>query len=289
MKILIACQFFNYFSGSAMYVHDLALELKKRNHDVTILSDLGGEIANSAVKAGIRLVDFSQIFTIQSESFDVMHLNQCGPAEMALEFFDAPAVMTIHSELSIENAYVSPGIKKYIAIRPSIVEKYKNLDPVLIWNGIDFEKYNTKNAEEVKKKKVEVGMNKEIKLFCGTIDELRSYSLRDLMDGMVEGNYELWVCGRSFLPFALPANVRMLQETFFVEKWVEMADVCCGILVGRTALEAWACGKPYLRYDVDDHGKILSKELMQPPADMSQYDIKFMTDRIEEVYKQIIL
>lgn len=289
MKILLSCQFFNYCSGSAMYVHDLAVELKKRGHDVTILSDLGGEIANSAIKNQIRVVDFSQIFTIQDEKFDVLHLQQKGPSEMALEFFDAPAVFTIHSELNIETAYKHPNIKKYIAIRPTIVEKYKDLNPELIYNGIDFERFNKKNMEEIKAKKKQVGINKSIVLFVGTTDVLRAHTIKDLMDSTAEHKDEFWVVGRNMLPYPLPADkVKILPETFFVEKWIEMSDLCAGILVGRTALEAWACGKSYLCYDVNDSGQIISKKLMTPPDDMSQHDIKFMTDKVEEIYKNII-
>lgn len=288
MKILIACQFFNYCSGSAMYVHDLAVELKKRNHEVTILSELGGEVSSSALKHGIRLIDFSQIFTIQDEKFDVLHLNQYGPADMALQFFeDTPAVFTIHSELSIENPYIHPNIKKYIAIRPTIVDKYKELDPVLVWNGIDFERFNTKNKETVEKKKQEVHLHKEIVLFVGTIDTLRAPAIKDLIDKTRQNREEFWVVGRNFLPFKLPDAVKMMPETFFSEKWVEMADVCAGILVGRTAIEAWACGKPYVCYDIDDAGSIQSVTRMEPPADMTQYDIKFMTSSIENTYNEL--
>lgn len=288
MKILLVCQSFNYCSGSAMYVYDLAVELKKRNHDVTILSELGGEIASMALKKEIRLVDFSQIFSIQDEKFDIMHLNQSGPADMALQFFpDTPAVFTIHSELNIETAYIHDNIKKYIAIRPTIVSKYSHLNPILLWNGIDLERFNKNNQETIEKKKAEVNMYKDIVLFVGTIDYLRAPTIKDIMDKTYENDEEFWIVGRNFLPYKLPERVRVLPETFFVEKWVEMADACAGIMVGRTAIEAWACGKPYHCYDVDNEGKILGVEIIEPPLDMSQYDIKFMTSKIEEIYNEI--
>lgn len=289
MKILISCQFFNYCSGSAMYAYDLAVDLKKRGHDVTILSELGGEISSAALKKDIKLVDFSQIFSIQDEKYDIIHLNQYGPADMALQFFeDIPAVFTIHSELNIEKPYIHPNIKKYIAIRPSIVSKYQQLNPAMIWNGIDFERFNQNNKEAIENKKSDVGMYKDIVLFVGTIDTLRAPTIKDLMDKTFENNEELWVVGRNFLPFKLPDRVRVLPETFFAEKWIEMADACAGILVGRTAIEAWACGKPYFCYDVDNDGKILGIERIEPPADMTQYDIKFMTSKIEEIYNEIL-
>lgn len=293
MKILLSCQFFNYCSGSQMYVHDLALELKRRGHEITILSDLGGEVANSALKSGINLVDFSQIFSIQDEKFDIMHLSQYGPAEMAVEFFpDIPAVFTIHSEIGIEQPYRHPSIKKYIGVRPSIIDKYKDLDPVLIWNGIDFDRFNKNGAEEVIKKKEATkkdGLLKEIVLFVGTIDNLRAHAIKDLIEQTEAEHQDLWLVGRNFLPFSIPKEkATMLAETFFVEKWTETADICAGILIGRTAIEAWACGKPYICYNIDETGKILSKEMLPPPADMSQYDIKYMTDKVEDLYKSLV-
>lgn len=286
MNILIACQSFNFCSGTSMYVHDLALELKARGNDVTILSDLGGEIANSAIKAGIKVVDFSQIFTIQDVKFDVMHLNGIHASDMALEFFpNVPAVVTIHSELqAVDQPYVHPGIRSYIAVRPEIANRYLSLAPIVIPDGIDFSRFNTKRAAEIQAKKGEVGMKKEIRAFDGGINSLSSISLRDTMDGMEEGNYDLWVIGRSFLPFVLPAPIQMLAETFFIEKWVEMADLIVGIKIGRSAIEAWACGKPYLCYDIDDRGKILNKVKIDPPEDMTQYDIVNVTDQILTVY-----
>lgn len=289
MKILIACQFFNYCSGSAMYVHDLAIELKKRGNEVTIFSDIGGEISNSAIKNGIRVVDFSQIFSIQNEKFDVLHLNQYHSSEMALEFFtDIPAVMTLHNDFDIEIPYRHSSIKKYIAVRPFIADKYKALHPVLIYNGIDFERFNTKNIEKVNEEKTKLGIHKKVVVFIGTYDKLREKSIRDLKERGDEEPFEVVFVGRNMLPHAPPIGISATPETFFVEKFIEASDGVAGILVGRTALEAWACGKDYHCYTVDQNGEILNYEVMPPPADISQYDIKYMTDRVEEVYKEVV-
>lgn len=288
MKILIACQFFNYCSGSAMYIHDLAIELKRRNHEVTILSQVGGEIANSALKEGIRLIDFSQIFDIQDEYFDVLHLNQKFPAEMAIEYFpNVPAVMTLHSSLGIEEPYLHPNIKHYVAAKESEVKKFNELHPVLIHIGVNFEKYNTKNYEKVKKDKQDLGIKQKTIVFIGTFDKLREKALMDLYQCTQTKNMALVFVGRSMLPYTPPKEISMVPETFFIEKWMEAADGVASILLGRTAIEAWACGKEYWCYDVNEKGDILGMTIMPPPADMSQYDIKFMTDRIFELYQDI--
>jgi hypothetical protein len=295
MKILFTCQFFNYCSGSAMYVHNVSKELVKRGHEVTIVSELGGDIANSALKNGVRLIDFSQIFDIQDETFDVMHLNQMYPAQMATEYFpDIPAVFTIHSELSsVETPYQHPSIKQYISVRDSITNKYKQLNPVQVPIPVDMERFNMKNVEEVievKRKASELGPVKKIVLYVGTVDFLREQVLKDLAQRALDEDFELWTVGRNFLPYNQPAHVKMLPETFFVEKYYEMADEIAGILLGTSQLEASACGKPYRHYEVDEKGKILSYELMQPMIGMkgSEYDLESVVTKFEEIYKTLL-
>jgi len=290
MNILITCQFFNYCSGSAMYVHDLAIELKRRGNTVTILSELGGEISNSALKAGIKLVDFSQVFSIQDEHFDVLHLNQSGPAEMAIEFWpDTPATMTLHSSLGIEAPYIHPNIKKYIAAKQTEVEKFKALNPQLIHIGVDFERYNTKGAAKVAADREQLGIaDKKSIVFIGSYDRLREKALTDLIAKGKEQGFTVVFVGRPMLGHQPPQGVMLVQETFFIEKWMEASDGVASILLGRTAIETWACGKDYWCYDVNEKGDILGLTVMPPPEDMSQYDIKFMTDRIFEIYQNII-
>lgn len=290
MKILFACQFFNYYSGSAMYVHNLASEMKKRGHDVTILSELGGDIVNSAVKNGVRVIDFSQVFDIQDEQFDIMHLNQFHPAEFALEYFpDTPAVFTIHSELAtVEQPYNHPSIKEYISHRDTIRDKYKNLDPILLPLPIDMTRFNKDGVEKAEKVKKESGQTKKIVLYVGTIDFLRENVLKDLAQKAMIEDFDLWCVGRNFLPYPQPEHVKMLPETFFVEKWYEMADEIAGILYSLVWLEASAMGKPYRHYEVDEKGKILEQDTLIPLEDMSQYALPAVAAQLETIYKKFV-
>lgn len=288
MKILISCQFFNYCSGSATYVYDLAVELVKRGHSVTVLSQIGGEISNAAGLKGIRLLDFSQIFEIQDETFDIMHLNQSGPAELTLAYFDFPAVMTLHSSLGIESPFIHNNIKHYIAAKPSEVETFKELTPILIDIGVDFERFNTKGRTDILAKKEELGIKKEVVAFIGSFDMLREQSLYDLIKKSKEEDFEIIYIGQSMLKHGLPEEISKVPETFFIEKWIESVDKVASILIGRTAIEAWACGKDYYCYDVDSRGNIKSVTLMPPPEDMTKYDIKTMTTEIEKLYQSAI-
>jgi hypothetical protein len=291
MKILLTCQFFNYCSGSAVYIHDLSVELARRGHNVTVLSETGGALKASAVQNGVRTVDFSQIFDIQDEKFDIIHGSQFHPTQLALDFFpNTPAVFTIHSSfLNIENPFKHPAIRRYMVVKETEAEKYKDLNPVYIPLGIPFDKFNTKNEEKALQAKKDTGMTKKIVLFIGTHDFLRAKPLADLAKKGIDEDFEVWWIGKNFMPFKPPANVKCIPETFFIEKWIEVADETASILMGRVSVESWACGKSYWHYDVDEMGTIKKCELLPPPFDMSQYDIKYMTDRVEEVYSQAIV
>lgn len=291
MKILFACQFFNYCSGSAMYVHNIAKELKDRGHDVTILSEVGGDITNSAMKHGIRVIDFSQAFEIQDETFDVMHLNQQSPSEMALEMFpNTPAVFTIHSELSsVETPYHHPMIRQYVGVRASIMEKYKDLNPIEIPIPIDRSRFNTEAAAKIAEVKEKAEQKKKIVLYVGTIDFLREQMVKDLAQRAIDEDFDLWCVGRNFLPYSQPSHVQMANETFFVEKYYDMADEIAGILKGTTYLESSACGKPYRWYEVDERGRIKSFEKLEPmpEEEILKYDLKLITSQFENVYENI--
>lgn len=289
MKILIPCLSFNYCSGSALYVYDLSIELTKRGHEVTVLSEIGGELKNTATKQGVRCVDFSNIFEIQDDKFDIIHCNQEQPTSLALEFFeDVPAVMTLHNSLGYEKIIYHPNIKKYIAAKQSEVETFKAVDPIYVPIGIDFERFNTKNKEKMESRKIDMNLPKPVVFFIGTFDKLREKALTHLWNkGKTEG-FEVIFVGKQMMEYTPPEAIKCCPETFHIEKWMEASDAVASILLGRTAIEAWACGKDYYCYNVDRDGNVIDVALMPPPEDMSIYDIKHMTDKLLEIYTELI-
>lgn len=282
MNILITCQFFNYYSGSALYNYELACRLKTLGHTVTILSDIGGEIGHMALKNGIQLTDFTNVFDIQDESYDVCFGSQYEPCKIVHTFFPSvPIINIIHSELNIEKPFIRPSNIKYVGVRPAIVAQFHDLHPTLIWNGIDFTRFNTHNQQKIAELKAEKGMTKKILLFVGTVDYLRQGVLQKVAKECEEsnGSKELWVVGKNF-GFTLPESVKVMPETFFIEKWTEMCDETIGIMLGRTTIEGWACNKPGRMFIVDEHGIIISETVENPPQDMTQFDIITMVDTL---------
>lgn len=247
MKILLTCPYFNFPTDVPMYVHNCAVELVKKGHEVTILSEVGGEIRNSAELNGVRCIDFSNIFDIQDETFDVINAHGKQYAELALEYFDVPCLY--HGE---------------VLLHKNVVRK----DPIDI--GVDTAKFNTKNAERIKEIKQEAGQTKKITLFVGPITKQNEQIIKRLSK-----EEELWIVGANQLSHALPEHIKIHNETFFIEKWLEMADEVCGTSLYMRH-NAFACGKPFRQFTTDNEGNILSEELLEPtevqPLNIDEYE-----------------
>ena len=83
-------------------------------------------------------------------------------------------------------------------------------------------------------------------------------------------------------------HVTYFEPTFSIEKYIQECDETAGILLGRTTIEGWLCGKNGWIYDVDSTGAILSKKLCEIPSDIEKFNNKFVTKQIIEVYKNIL-
>ena len=99
-------------------------------------------------------------------------------------------------------------------------------------------------------------------LFVGTIDYLRKNTIYDLVEYTKENNKQLWLVGTNksdYLDDLLSNdNVKECEET-------------ASILMGRTTIEGWLCGKSGWIYQIDDQGNILNKELNDVPSDVEKY------------------
>lgn len=267
MKLLLSCNNFSYLSGSPLYVYTLAMELVKLNNEVTIYSPvIGGVITDKAMELGINVINKLD----PNEQFDVMHLCQ-KTSKPLLDIYKIPAVYTIHSEFPCEEPIRDERIKKYIAIRPSIAEKW-GIDCEIIYNPIDFERFHPFPKPE-----------KEMILFVGTIDNLRHKSALDLIQS--GKNYRF--VGQKFASWANGLN-NWYNSTWYIEEHLKKATETAGIMLGRTTLEGYACGLPSIIYDVDENGNIKSITKHQPPEDMERFDSRLVAKQILEIYKQII-
>ena len=315
IKVLLSCLFFKTFTGSEMYVYELARGLKKLNCDVTVLSDINGPLSNLAKQQGIKSLPFSDapgyklgdgkwgfntpqgfqpsqpnnMYKVSEVDFDIMHTQHTPVTNQMCQMYpNIDKISTIHSEvIELENPVINETIKKYICIRPEIQEHIINKFGIdknnteVVYNPIDTERFNTKNIKD-----------DGYVLFVGTLDYLRESTIKDLVAYTKEINKELWLVGENksnYLDDLLNnSHVKYFNPTNKVESYVKNCSETAGILLGRTTIEGWLCGKPGWIYNVDENGYILNKEKYNVPDDVKKFDGLEIAKKIKEEYIKIL-
>ena len=315
LKVLLSCISFRNFTGSELYVFELAKSLIKLNCSVTVLSQIGGPVTDMAKKLGIKCVSFenapgfkvgdgqwgmntpegfkpstpNMLYRISEVDYDILHFQHKPVAERVLSMYpELPKISAIHSEvISLEDPVVDPTIKKYIAIRPEIKEHMINNFEIpeemieVVYNPVDNEKFQTKSVSE-----------ENYVLFVGTIDYLRKESILDLIEYTREIGKELWLVGEdngNYLQnLLLEDHVKHFPSTWKIEDFILKSYETAGIQLGRTTIESWMCGKPSWIYKVDKGGFILSKERHEPPSDIEKYYAMNVAQQIKDKYIKIL-
>jgi glycosyltransferase involved in cell wall biosynthesis len=316
LKVLISCLFFREFTGSELYVFELAKNLMKLNCSVTVVSQIGGPLTDMAKKLGIKCFSFEEapgfklgdgkwgfetpegikpstvnsLYRISEVDFDIIHIQHKPVTERILGMYpELDKICTVHSEIiGMEEPIKDETIKKYIAIRPEIKEHIvtnfeipeENVE--IIYNPVDNEKFKPSNAEV-----------KNALLFVGTIDYLRRETILDLIDYTKENDKELWLMGDdkyNYLPSIVgqSSHVKHFKPSWDVEKLINQCNETAGIQLGRTTIESWMCGKPSWIYKVNSSGFILSKEKFDPPSDLDKYNAMNVAKKIKEEYLKIL-
>ena len=315
LKVLISCLFFRTFTGSELYVYELAKGLLKENCDVTVMSQIGGPLTDMAKRAGIKCITFEQapgfklgdgvwtfdagngvqtstpnmMYRISDVNFDLIHMQHKPVAERMIQFYpEIDKIYSIHSEvIELEDPITHESIKKYIAIRPEIKDHMINnfeipeKDIEVIYNPVDNEKFKSKSS------KVQNAV-----LFVGTIDYLRRETIMDLIEYTKDNDKELWLMGedkQNYLPTILTqSHVKHFNPNWNVEKLINDCSETAGIQLGRTTIESWLCGKPSWIYKVNSYGNIVSKERFDPPTDLEKYHANNVVKQIKEQYLKIL-
>jgi hypothetical protein len=319
LNILIGCLNFTNFTGSELYVFELAKQLIKQGCEVSVCSNIGMPLSGLAKSIGIKLYSLQEppgfklgdgkwlfkspqgdvvskentLYNVSQTNFDIIHLNHKPVTEHLLRLYpNIPVICSIHSEvISLEEPVISESIKQYIAIRQEIKDYIVNSfgipeDKVcIIHNPIDADKFKISNSTEKREKKR--------LLFVGTIDYLRRNTIQELINKTKEENQELWIVGKKHDTYLDDMILGEKHVTYFeptpnVEKFIHQCDETAGILLGRTTIEGWMCGKPGWIYNVDSRGNVLGKQLYQVPEDISKFNSKSITSEIIEEYKKIL-
>jgi glycosyltransferase involved in cell wall biosynthesis len=315
LKVLLSCISFRNFTGSELYVFELAKSLIKLNCSVTVLSQIGGPVTDMAKKLGIKCVSFENapgfklgdgqwgintpegfkpstpnaLYRVSDVDYDIIHFQHKPVAERILSMYpELPKISAIHSEvISLEDPVVDPTIKKYIAIRPEIKEHMINNFDIpeemieVIYNPVDNEKFQSKKVSE-----------ENYVLFVGTIDYLRKEAILDLIEYTRELGKELWLVGENNGNYLenvlLEDHVKHFPSTWKIEDFILKSYETAGIQLGRTTIESWMCGKSSWIYKVDKGGFILSKEKFDPPSDIEKYHTLKVAQQIKDEYIKIL-
>jgi hypothetical protein len=126
------------------------------------------------------------------------------------------------------------------------------------------------------------------------MDYLREQTIRDLIESTKTDGKDLWLVGKengiklSDLIGDDNPHVTYHGPSWKVEDFVKKCDETAGILLGRTTIEGWLCGKEGWIYDVDQSGNIRGKELHKIPDDIHKFRSDNVAKEIIEEYKGIV-
>jgi glycosyltransferase involved in cell wall biosynthesis len=287
LKVLITGSNFKDFTGSELYMFDLAVGLKNNGCDVTISSKIGSPLKSLSESEGIKLIPSNRLSG--TERFDIIHTQHTNITRNLIHLYPkTPKVMTIHSEIiPLENPIIHHSIVKYIAVREGIKNKLINQHKInlsnieLIHNPIDTNKFNSESITDG-----------NYVLFVGTIDYLRKNTIFDLVEYSKNKNKDFYIVGKNksiYLNQVLKnKHVKHFSETADVEKFVKGCSETGSIMLGRTLIEGWLCNKPGLQYIVDKKGNIQSIEKSLPPDNLYTYSRDYVSRKIKELYLDIL-
>lgn len=233
MKILITNFHLRNWAGTELFTLDLARELKNKRHTVFVFSMILGKVAEEISQLEIPVTN--NLLDFQDEKFDIIHAQHSLTAlATRLVFPLTPMVLMAHGMVPVlEQPFrVDLGISGYITgsegTKNHLIKNY-SITPEkieVIGNFIDTEKFYLKNALNEKPRKL---------LF------LSNHNREKIRNIIQESCQDLEI---EFSHAGLPENpVRN------VENYINQADIV--VSLGRGALEAMACGRNVVVYDIN--------------------------------------
>ena len=103
---------------------------------------------------------------------------------------------------------------------------------------------------------------------------------------------ELWIVGENksnyITELTKNSHVKYFPATLEVDKYIHKCSETAGILLGRTTIEGWMCGKPGWIYNVDSSGNIVNKNFYEVPQDVEKYYSSNVSKNIKDSYIKIL-
>jgi hypothetical protein len=292
MKILIACHSIIYPAGSELYHFELCKELSKHIPDLTLVTQNPFDdttdskyysIVSTLKETGIKLIQLNNLNP--DEKYDLIIASQPHINKFVCDFYPStPKISIIHSPYRSEEPIFHESIKHYIAVDVFILNFLKNdmnipvKDISLIFNGIDFSKFNIKNKSKIERiTGVFIG---------GWNDPLRNKMFNHICEQCTQNDWDLFVIGTPFPDQSKNPNIKFFSGIYNTEIFTSIADFTVG-LGGRTTIEGWAFGIPSYIYKINPSGDILDIQLKYPPK-MERFNIQNIAQQHLDLYKKII-
>lgn len=280
-KLLIGCVDFSELTGMPMYLYNLGKAMIGLGYEISLVSKIGGEIAEMATAAGFKLFSWDQNYT---DDYQALILNEPISAKLLDQFPDVPAYNIIHSARPEDEPIPDcPQIRKYFYSKASDLEYIKDKVPANKIESlpipIDFERFDKK------KRKDHSGY---VVLAPCSFDELRKPMLKNLVKRAKE-NPEIKVIikgknyGLKIDRAAIPENV-VIDETPAknIEDFMAEADEVAGILLGTVTLEAWAMGLNASVYDLSGN-----YEMIKAPRGFNlQHSAKMVAAKLNRILNE---
>jgi hypothetical protein len=99
----------------------------------------------------------------------------------------------------------------------------------------------------------------------------------------------LWLVGKDIKGYAkhissVEEHVKYFEPTDKIEGFYHKCDETAGIMLGRTTIEGFLCGKPAIIYNVDKEGQILDTTYHKVPEDLTIFDYDVIINKIKDIY-----
>ncbi len=315
LKVLLGVLNFRGLTGSEVSTLELAKGLSKKGCDVSVISTSVSSSFDKICKKhniktyttsnppgylmgdGVKILNTPQgqvktekgrYYKLTNVDYDIIQTNHKPITEFLLNLYPEHKFVTVvRSEvIDLENPVVDDKVKHYVAIRPSIKkyinEKFDvpNENIEVIYNPFDTKRFTPKEPPSNEKETI---------LFVGTMDYLRKRPIEDLIEKVNEEDKILWLVGKDTMGYATEfsekyGNVIYFGESDKVEDFYHKCDVTAGILLGRTTIEGYLCGKPGWIYYVDKEGIVKDKEYTEIPENLEIFKSDYSIDKFKEVY-----